>query len=275
MRVLAVTSGKGGVGKTNVSVNLALALAQSGSRVLLLDADLSLANVDVLLGVRPTHSLQNLVDGTATLDEVLMAVADDLDLLPATSGILRLERLTHEQRINIADELAPLEDRYDWLILDTGAGLTANVLFFNALADHVLLVTVPEPTALTDTYAMLKVLTRTYQISSIAVLINQVATAVAAEAVHTRLREVSNKFLGVDLPLAGYIPMDPNLPRAVTARRPLLDHAPGSIAARSLRLLAKRLPRLFDEPAPRREGSFWRGWARGTSVPPPEQEQTG
>lgn len=263
MKALSITSGKGGVGKTNISVNLALALSDAGQRVLLLDADMSLANVDVVLGIDARHSLLSLLEREASLDEVLVPVNDHLDLLPSSSGILKLERLSHDERAAIGQQLDSLSDRYDWLLIDTGAGLTPNVLFFNDLADGVLLVTVPEPTALTDTYAMMKVLVRNRRVGPMAVLINQAASAAAASAVHERLSEVSTKFLGVDIPMLGHVPTDANLVKAVKARQPLLRFSPDALASRAIRLLAHKLPEAYPTADRRTDGGFWRSWAAG------------
>lgn len=260
MRSLSVTSGKGGVGKTNVAVNLALALSQAGKRILLFDADLGLANVDVLLGLAPKATLADVVGKNLPLRDALHHVGDNLDLLPATSGLLRLEHLSDDDRMFLADELDGLSGDYDIMIVDTGAGIGDNVLFFNDLVDQVLLVTVPEPTALTDTYAMIKVLSRSYRVETMRVVVNQATSAATASSVYDKLSEVSRRFLSVDVAMAGALPTDPAVSASVQARTPALMHAERSDFARAIRALAVRLQEALDERSPTRTRSFFREW---------------
>ncbi|MDD9965183.1 MAG: MinD/ParA family protein [Myxococcales bacterium] len=259
MKSISITSGKGGVGKTNISINLALALAKRGLRVLLLDADMGLANVDVLLGIHAERTLYDVVTNDLSLRDILVHVSDHLDLLPAHSGVLRLERLSDTDRTRLVDELDGLCEGYDALLIDTGAGIGENVLFFNDLADRVLLVTVPEPTALTDTYAMIKILNRSYGVDSMSLIVNQAATAAVAANVHEKLEEVSNRFLGLSLTLAGSLPSDPAVCSAVQARTAVLEHDGESPFARGIRAMAARLASEL-EGLPRRQQSFWRDW---------------
>lgn len=264
MKSLSITSGKGGVGKTNVAVNLALALADRGRRVLILDADLGLANIDILLGLRTQHTLYDVIAGTHALSDVVLRVRERVDLLPANSGVLRLERLTPDEHVRLATDLDALSDAYDVLLIDTGAGIGENVLFFNDLADQVLLVTVPEPTALTDTYAMIKILARTYGVEKMSVVINQAASEAAAATVHAKLSDVSRKFLGVEVELAGILPNDAAVPASVQARTAALSHNPNTAFSRAIRNLATSIEPRLGEGTPKRERGLWREWMTRT-----------
>lgn len=262
MRSLSITSGKGGVGKTNVAVNTAIALADRGKRVLLFDADLGLANVDVVLGVSPQATLADVVAQDVPLGRALHHVRPNLDLMPATSGVLRLEHLSDDDRTYLATQLDTLSHSYDVLLIDTGAGIGDNVLFFNDIVDQVLLVTVPEPTALTDTYAMIKVLSRNYHVETMRVVVNQATSTAAASAVFDKLAEVSRRFLNVEVALAGSLPADPAVGASVQERSPALIRHPNCPFSRSVRAMSARLEDALSDQSPTRTRSFWREWMR-------------
>ena len=253
MRTVTIASGKGGVGKTNIAVNLALCLAQRGKRVLLMDADLGLANVDIVLGVSCPKTLRDVVVGTARLRDVLVSVNDNLQLLPASNGVLDMERLSAEQRVALATELRATAEPYDVLLIDVAAGMSENVLFFSRLADDVLLVTTPEPTAITDSYAIIKVLRTRHDVRSIALVVNQVVTPAQGHEVHQALDRVLRQFYGVGLNYAGHAFRDGALQQAVRERRPVVLSRPQSLVSNSFRALAARWDDLFDSP-PRRLG---------------------
>ena len=158
MQVISVTSGKGGVGKTNVVCNLAIELGRRGDKVLLIDCDLGLANVDIVMGVKPQATLYQLLTGEAKLNEVLVEVAPNVTILPASSGIRDMTRLNDEQYLSLIAELESIDQAFDVVLLDTGAGIGDNVLYFNTAAQSVLVVSTPEPTSITDAYAFMKVL---------------------------------------------------------------------------------------------------------------------
>lgn len=263
MKSLAITSGKGGVGKTNIAANLGLCLGESRKRVLLLDADLGLANLDVMLGVNPTLTIANVLAGEKPLREVLIELTPYVDLVPASSGIRRLERLAPSQRVALAVELDSIVHEYDILLIDTGAGIGDNVLFFNDYADAVLVVTMPEPAALTDAYAIIKVLARSCHRRDLAVLVNQAASASVAAAVQSKLDEVSQRFLGLQPFAAGYLPTDPALLRAVATRTPVLQTEPHAPYSRGIRSLAARLDSLFEHVKQHPRQRVFQAWSEG------------
>jgi flagellar biosynthesis protein FlhG len=268
MKIVTITSGKGGVGKTNVAVNLALALAKQGKRVLLVDADLGLANVDVLLGLRCRHTLSDVIDGTMPVEQVLADAPCGLKFLPAASGVLRLERLTPDQRAHLLSELRRLSESFELMLVDTGAGLTENVLFFCAAADQLLMVTTPEPTALTDSYALAKVLTKNYNIEGIALLVNQVVSATQGPDVHEKLDSVTQRFLQRGLIYFGAIPRDSALAQAVQDRKPVVLAHPRALTATTFVALADRFDQVFTRQRPK--GNLWEellGDVRGPHLP--------
>lgn len=262
MKTIAITSGKGGVGKTNVSVNLGLAFADQGLRVLLLDADLGLANVDVVFGLRAEATLEDVVHGSCTLEDVLVEAAPNLQVIPAGSGVLALERLSPQELRDIASRMNDLAASFDVLLIDTGAGLTENVLFFSSVADHVLVVATPEPAAMTDSYALIKVLTARCPEVDLHVLINQVADAGEGERTFERLREVVKHFLDIPIRAAGALTRDSALTDAVRARQPVLRAQPGASVTADLHNLAHRLRPILE--SPKREGAedLWSAWAQ-------------
>lgn len=267
MRTIAIASGKGGVGKTNIAVNLALALSQRGKRVLLLDADLGLANVDIVLGLTCRKTLHDVVAGTERLADVIVNVNERFQVLPASSGVLEMERLAPEQRMTLARELRSLAAPYDVLLIDTAAGMTENVMFFTRMADDVLLVATPEPTAITDTYAMIKVLRTRHDVHSIALLVNQVVTAAQGAEVHQTLNRVLQQFFGINLTYAGYLFRDGALQHAVRERRPVVTSRPQALVSGSFRALAARFDQLFRS-APRTvDADFWSALSRENLQP--------
>jgi len=240
-RVIAVTSGKGGVGKSNISVNLAVKFASCGKRVVLLDADLGLANADVLCNVDLPANLAHVIARRKTLREVMVRAPGGFNLIGGASGLARMADLTDIDRQRVIDSLADLEDQTDIIVVDTGAGISPNVLSFTRAADHVLVVTTPEPTAITDAYAVIKVLSRDMSKRPVSLLVNQVRTAQEARAVYERIAEVARHFLGVHVLDAGYVASDPEVCAAVRRRIPLLLSSPNSPAALCISAVASRL----------------------------------
>ena len=164
-RVISITSGKGGVGKTNIVGNLAMALTCLGHRVLVLDADLGLANIDIIFGVHPTHNIGHVINGEKTLSEVILEGPHGIRIIPAGSGFVNLTRLTEGQKLSLLSEFEALDDVLDFLLIDTGAGISENVLYFNLAADDCIIVATSEPTSITDAYAMMKVMSLEHGIS--------------------------------------------------------------------------------------------------------------
>ncbi|MES2186418.1 MAG: MinD/ParA family protein [Pseudomonadota bacterium] len=246
-KVLAVTSGKGGVGKTFVSANLAAALARRGLRVLVLDADLGLANLDVVLNLHPKVTLHDVFTGKATLENAIIAAPGGFSVLLAGSGMVEYSRLTPEVRNEFLQVLHSIMPRYDMVLLDTGAGISDVVLFAVSLASEVLLVATPEPTSLTDAYAAIKVLAMQQKRRQIRMIVNQTARAGDGRAITGQLQQVVDRFVvpGAGQPVKllhlGDIPADPAVRDAVMRRQLLLAHMPGSPAALAIGQLANKL----------------------------------
>ncbi len=237
LRVIAVTSGKGGVGKTHVSANLAVLAAKAGRRVLLIDADLGLANADIVLGVCPTRHLGHLLDGSATPDEVLTEGPHGVRVLGASSGVQELTQLTDEQKLRLVSLFEAEEERFDLVLIDCGAGIGDNVLFFAGAAQEALLVVSPEPTSLSDAYATVKVLSARAGVHAFSVIANQAADFQGRD-VFRRLTQVTERFLTARLSYLGHVPRDENLQRAVQVQQPVVDLYPRSPASRALQTLA-------------------------------------
>lgn len=241
LRIIAVASGKGGVGKTNVTANLAVALARRGQRVCVLDADLGLANLDVLLGLSPKLSLLHVLRGERRLAEVIVEGPAGIRIIPAASGFEELTALAPAERLRLLDEMDGLDSTLDVLLIDTAAGISANVLYFTAAAAEALIVITPEPTALTDAYALVKVLAARYGRREFLVVVNMAASSADAEAAFARLARVAERFLRVRLEYQGYVPYDDAMPRAVRQQQPVVLGAPGTPASLALVALARRL----------------------------------
>jgi len=234
-QVFSVTSGKGGVGKTNIAVNLACCLARQGKRVALLDADLGLANVDVLLGLTPPKNLFHLFHDGARLQDIFFPTPYGFSILPASSGMSKMLSLSTGQKLELLDAVDELEDELDCLIVDTGAGISDNVLYFNLATQERLVVLTQEPTSLTDAYALIKVLKLSHGVERFKVCINMADDPKNAKNIFIRLHQACDNFLsGVSLDLVGIIPRDPGVRRAVLDQVPFCVNTPDSPAARSV-----------------------------------------
>jgi flagellar biosynthesis protein FlhG len=260
LRVIAITSGKGGVGKTHIACNLAVLAARAGQRVLVLDADLGLANADIVLGVAPHHHLGHLLDGSASVDSVLAEGPEGVRVLAASSGVQELTRLDDAQKLRLVTALDLIEDRFDIILVDCGAGIGDNVLFFAGAAQEALLVISPEPTSLTDAYATVKVLSQQAGVERFAVVVNSVPTEAHGREVFGRLAKVTDRFLTARVSFLGHVPRDENLQRALMAQRPVVELFPRSPCTRALQDLAKRL--LERPPPPSLQGGLKFLWQR-------------
>ena len=246
-RITAVTSGKGGVGKTFLSANLAAALSRQGERVLVLDADLGLANLDVVLNLFPKITLHDVFTGRSSVDEAILAGPGGYSVLLAGSGMVEYSRLTPEVREKLLKIIDQVKPRYDWVLIDTGAGISDVVLYSVSLASDVLVVATPEPTSLTDAYATIKVLAMTQQRYRPQLVVNQVRKAGEGRAVRQQLQTVIDRYVSPTLPepvtieLVGEVPIDPSVREAVLKRELLLNRQPKAPAALALNLLASRL----------------------------------
>ena len=246
-KVVAVTSGKGGVGKTFVSANLAAALARRGLRVLVLDADLGLANLDVVLNLYPKVTLHDVFTGKAKLEEAIIRAPGGFSVLLAGSGMVEYSRLTPEVRDDFLRIMGGLVPHYDIVLLDTGAGISDVVLFAVSLASEVLVVATPEPTSLTDAYATVKVLVGQQKRQNIRMVINQTARIGDGRAITMQLQQVLDRFVStepgrpVKLIHMGDIPADPTVRQAVMRRQLLVQAAPGSPAGLAVSQLAQKV----------------------------------
>ncbi|MEW6669182.1 MAG: MinD/ParA family protein [Thermodesulfobacteriota bacterium] len=250
IRVISVTSGKGGVGKTHVTANLALALCRMDKRVLILDADLGLANMDVMLGLNPRYSIQHVLKGEKRLEEVLVSAPGGFKLLPAASGFQELTELNTSQRLFLLDELDAIQDRFDVLLIDTAAGISSNVMYFNFAAMEKVVVVTNEPTSLTDAYALIKVLSHKYHQKRFKVLVNSARSEAEANRVYRNLGLVVDQFLGSpSLDYLGWIPYDQMVPSAIRQQQAVLQRYPDAPASKSLVELARKLMAEEEESA--------------------------
>jgi len=241
VRVVAVTSGKGGVGKTNVTANLAVALAHLGRRVMVLDADLGLGNLDVLLGLTPSFSLADVLSGQRRLREVLVPGPGGITVLPAGSGFQNLTALSDHQIRELQSEMDELQEETDILLIDTGAGIGRNVTSFATMAQDIIVVAAPEPTSLTDAYALMKVLSTQYGERRFRLLVSMTRSPSDGQDVYRKLSLVAERFLHISINFLGSIPFDPRLAEAVCQQRPLVELYPQSNAAQAFLSLAHDL----------------------------------
>ncbi|ALT77574.1 MinD/ParA family protein [Paucibacter sp. KCTC 42545] len=246
-RTVAVTSGKGGVGKTFVTANLAAALAARGERVLVLDADLGLANLDVVLNLHPKLTLHDVFTEKATLEQAILPAPGGFHVLLAGSGMVEYSRLTPEVRDKLLDIVEAVRPRFDWILLDTGAGISDVVLFAVSMATQVLVVATPEPTSLTDAYATIKVLATQQDRREVGLVVNQTNRVGEGRLICGQLQQVLQRFVGpkpgqtFKLELMGEVKMDVAVRQAVLKRQLVLEHFPGSDAAQCIKALAAKL----------------------------------
>ncbi|NLW06517.1 MAG: MinD/ParA family protein [Clostridia bacterium] len=238
-RVIAVASGKGGVGKTNIVVNLGLILSRQGKKILILDADLGLANVDILLGLLPRYNLLDVLNGQCNLQEVIVRGPHNLLLIPGVSGFEKLAELDHFSRNQLMKELATLAKEVDIILIDSGAGISRTVLSFAAAAGEAIVVSTPEPTAIADAYCLIKALQRLNV--SMYLLVNRAASDADGMITARRLRGACHRFLQLDLPLLGIIPDDRHVSEAVRKQQPYSAIYPRCRAAKALQEAAARL----------------------------------
>ncbi|MBI5182756.1 MAG: MinD/ParA family protein [Nitrospinae bacterium] len=242
-RVITVTSGKGGVGKTNISTNLAYAFTQIGKKVYIFDADLGLANINVLLGVNPEYDLQHVILGDKELKDIIIDGPGGMKIIPASSGVQQLAELSAEERERLLSKLNSLnlEGEADILLIDTSAGISSNVTSFVLASEEVIIIVTPEPTSLTDAYAMIKVIVSKNFKGDIKILLNQVSTEAESKKIFQKLAHTVKKFLKIDIESLGYILIDKNMTEAVKQQRLFLSLYPSSPASRCITNLANHI----------------------------------
>ncbi len=238
VQVIAVTGGKGGVGKTSVAINLATTLASLGRRVMLLDGDLGLANVDVFLGLSPHYTMAHVLSGERTLEEIILDSPHGVQVVPGASGVADLANLSAASHLGLVQAFSALSTRVDTLIVDTAAGIAHSVVQFSQAAQHVLLVVCDEPASMTDAYALVKVLSRHHGVTRFQVLANMARAPQEGAGLFDKLQRVTGRFLDVTLEYVGEIPDDPYLRRAIREQRPVVAAFPACPAARAFKKLA-------------------------------------
>jgi flagellar biosynthesis protein FlhG len=241
IRVISVTSGKGGVGKSNVVANLAMAMSRIGKKVLIIDADLGLGNINVLLGLRPTYTLNDLFSGEKSLSEIIVSGPCGIKLIPAGSGTQKYTRLSKEERLRLLNELDELEEDFDMFIIDTESGISDNVVYFTSAAQEIVVVVSPEPTSITDCYALIKLLATTHNEHHFKVLINMVHDSDEALKTYYRLASVVGRFLDISLDYLGYICRDELLIDSVKRQKAVFELYPDSASSRCFSTLARRI----------------------------------
>lgn len=237
---LAIMSGKGGVGKTNIVLNLGYALHEANMTAMLMDCDLGLANLDVLLGISPEKTLHDLLQTGVDAEDVLVPIEQGFDMLPATSGVPELVEMDEDMQDILFKKLVSLAGEYEYLMLDLGAGISPTVLSFAALSQLRIVVVTPEPTSMTDSYAMIKVLVTQYGVTDFLILVNQATSAKEANVTFDRLAAACKNFLDIDLRNLGFIHQDKKLADSVRHQTPLLKYAPDTRASNDIRLLSKK-----------------------------------
>lgn len=242
-RLVAVTSGKGGVGKSNLITNLALNLARFNRKVALIDLDLGLANLDILLGVTPRYNIEDVLKGEKAIEEVLVKGPKGIDIMAGGSGVSGLADLEDHERKNLIRAFQQLNDRYDYILLDTGAGISKNVIDFALIADDVIVVSTPEPTSITDAYAAIKVIGARSKEVHFHFVMNMVKSELEAKKVFSRIDSVIQQFLKLKVSYLGFMLMDPCVKASIMKRKPFSIVYPLSPATRSLNTITKGLMR--------------------------------
>ena len=260
LRVLAVSSGKGGVGKTNIVANLAYAFAKRNKKVLVVDADLGLNNIDILLGLAPKFNIGHVLSGDKNVEEIIIKGPADIRLLPAGDGLQELTQLDGEKKVMFMEELDHVSSGYDFLIFDTGAGISTNVTYFCSAAHEILLVATTEPTSLTDVYALIKILHTKHTQKNFRMIINLVESEKEAQLIFRNLTAVTDRFLpNVSVEYLGYIISDVNVPKAVRQQKAFMESYPHSKVSQCINQLAHKMANeklaIADE---EQRSLFWR-----------------
>jgi flagellar biosynthesis protein FlhG len=258
-RVFAITSGKGGVGKTAVAANVALALAKMQKNVLIIDADLGLANIDVVFGLTPRYNLNHFFKGERRLEEIMVEGPHGIRILPAGSGVQQFTHLDGAQQLRFMEELDSLHGLFDVVLIDTEAGISENVTYFSVAAQDVLMVTTPDPTAITDAYALMKLLSTRYHQKAFSLIVNSVANAEEGLDVFQKLTTVANRYLSISIDYLGCIPFDKRMSESIRRQQPMLELYPGSKISSAFEGFAKSLTNMPETVQPKGTIQFfWR-----------------
>jgi flagellar biosynthesis protein FlhG len=241
VQVIAVTGGKGGVGKSNVSINMSIALADMGRRVVILDADLGLANIDILLGIKAKNNISNVLSGEVPLQDILVNGPGGIKIIPAASGTQAMSQLAPEEHVGLIRAFSTIADQMDVLVVDTAAGISDGVVTFVKAAQEVLIVVTDEPTSITDAYALIKLLNRDHGLFRFRVLANMVKTPQDGHNVFAKLTKVTDRFLDVALQYVGSIPFDESVKRSVQRQKAVIQAYPRSKASMAFKSLAKKV----------------------------------
>lgn len=257
-RVITISSGKGGVGKSNFVLNIGLCMAKAKKRVLLLDADMGLANIDILIGMTTRHNLSHVLTGEKTLEEVIARAPGGIHILPAASGVEWMTNLSQEQKLDILQKMDALNGLYDILLIDTGAGISSNVVYFNLAAQTKIILVTPEPTSITDAYALIKVLNRNHQQKTFEVVVNQARSEQEGLDVFRNLTAVADRFLDVRLGYLGHIRKDERLCTAVLRQTPVIEAFPGADVSLDYMTVARKIAQAKTDIMASELGLFWR-----------------
>ena len=240
VRVIAVTSGKGGVGKSSVSVNLGVSLATMGKQVMLMDADLGLANVDVLLGLRPRFNLSHVIDGERSLEDVVMEGPAGLKIVPASSGLSTMANLEPAEHAGVIRAFSEISFPLDVLLIDTAAGISGNVISYTRAAQEIIVVVCDEPTSITDAYALIKLLNKEYDLHRFHILTNMVSSSQTGRELYRKILQVTDRYLDVALEFMGVVPNDEYLRKAIQRQKAVTDAFPRSKSALAFKKLAQK-----------------------------------
>ena len=250
-RVIAVTSGKGGVGKTNIAANLAYHLSRMGKKTLVLDADMGLANIDVILGLAPKYNLYHVLRGEKTLSDVIVEGPGGMKILPATSGVPEMAELSRGEKLALLDELDGLGSELDFMLIDTAAGIAGNVIYFNVAAREIIVVASPEPTSITDAYALIKVLYSQHGEKRFMLLANMVKNSGEAREVFLKVSNATSHFLNLSIEFIGHVPEDTRVTEAVRRQKALAEAYPDAAASRCIETIARKLCKRQPRPGRR------------------------
>ena len=240
-KTFSITSGKGGVGKSTLTANVAVALAEQGKKILILDGDLGMGNLDIMFGIRSTKTILDVLNGSCEIDEIIHQVQPNISLIPGGSGLLELQNLSDVQKRNLLDQVATLDIQPDYMLVDTAPGIGDNVLYLNTAVNEINIILTPDPSSMADSYALIKVLNKHHKETRFSIICNQVKDEKEGLALFKRISDVASKFLFVSLDYKGFIPADLILSRATRSQQLIVQTAPQSPSARAIFSISEKL----------------------------------